>query len=552
MTVGETREVEAVPNLSAYTASGSFSKSGTCIAITANGSYYCKIKANYVGTGTLSYWGAVARSNTWTTETYDYYWDVEVKAKPGDNTGGGTSVTTKYTGDVPTDDWQKSGNYSISWYNKNAKEYTLSTNKELAGMAYLINNGYTEFEGKTIKLTNNIDLSGKKWVQCKSFKGTFDGQGHIVAGIYMGNDDTDQINYGFWKTMTNASISNITMKGVANFAYTKKSAEDTAAGGITGYAKNSSFERCVMDIDMYFSRGECTAWGWTASEESDLGGLVGEADKSTFRYCSYFGNINCSLPAAFGPQGVFIGGIFGNSYGGTVEYCETLSSSFLVTDYGQSSMWRSIFGIGYNIGGYNYGNVKCCRSIIDNIIVENTNSPSVNVNEVVYFIGGIARLYDHIFVNSYAVISNLKINSKQPLTEIYYGALGYSNSTLSPAGCFSNNDVIIDSNKNIGKINNRYTCYDGTTSFSKEQMQSSAFLEELNMYPTLEMDGPIWTQDSNGGYPYIAELYKTTDVKAPKVKDADSVQSIYSLSGQRLDKPRKGINIIGGKKVVVK
>ena len=80
MQVGETRSVEAVPPISAYTASGSFSKTGTCVAITANGSYTCKIRANYVGKGTLSYWGSVARSNSWTTEIYDLYWDVEVKA----------------------------------------------------------------------------------------------------------------------------------------------------------------------------------------------------------------------------------------------------------------------------------------------------------------------------------------------------------------------------------------------------------------------------------------------------------------------------------------
>lgn len=80
MQVGETRTVEAVPPISAYTASGSFSKSGTGFWISANGSYTCRITATYVGTGTLSYWGSVARANTWTTDIYDMYWDVEVKS----------------------------------------------------------------------------------------------------------------------------------------------------------------------------------------------------------------------------------------------------------------------------------------------------------------------------------------------------------------------------------------------------------------------------------------------------------------------------------------
>lgn len=539
MQVGETREVEAVPPISAYTASGSFSKTGTCIAITANGSYTCRIKANYVGTGTLSYWGAVARSNSWTTETYDMYWDVEVKASPENNTGGSTSAATQYTGEIPADNWQKSGNYSISWYNKNAKEYVITSNKELAGMTYLINNGYTDFAGKTIKLANDIDLGGKKWVQCNSFKGTFDGQGHIVSGIYMDTDDALQLNYGFWKTMTDASVSNVTMSGVANFAYTKETATETSAGGLVGEAMRTNFEKCWVNIDMYFSRGECPS--------SYIGGIAGYTSGGNFSYCSFSGNIKCNLPAAFGPQGVYIGGIIGQNGSGTVEYCETLSSYFQVTDYAQSSLQRCIFGI----VGFNLGNLKCCRSIIEKIVVDNTNSPSVNVNEVEYLIGGIARSTKKL-VNSYAIISNLRLNSKHPFTGFYYGGLGCTNDSQTPLGSFSNNGVVVEANKDLKKVWEKYTFYDGSTSFSKEQMQTSAFLEELNMYPMLEMDGPVWAQDIDGGYPYIAELYQTTPVIAPKAKESVSGQSIYNLSGQRLGKPRKGINIIGGKKVMVK
>ena len=76
--VGEEYIVSAVPT-SGFTASGSFSKDGTCFVITANGSYYCTIKANKAGKGTLSYWGSVVPSNSWSTYIYDYYWDIEVK-----------------------------------------------------------------------------------------------------------------------------------------------------------------------------------------------------------------------------------------------------------------------------------------------------------------------------------------------------------------------------------------------------------------------------------------------------------------------------------------
>lgn len=61
------------------------------------------------------------------------------------------------------------------------------------------------------------------------------------------------------------------------------------------------------------------------------------------------------------------------------------------------------------------------------------------------------------------------------------------------------------------------------------------------------------TATANNG---ITERCMVT-VKDPTVihdvkKDFDSHAPIYNLNGQRLDKPQKGINIIGGKKVVVK
>ena len=43
-----------------------------------------------------------------------------------------------------------------------------------------------------------------------------------------------------------------------------------------------------------------------------------------------------------------------------------------------------------------------------------------------------------------------------------------------------------------------------------------------------------------------------TGIKGVVADDIKKDATIYNLSGQRLDKPRKGINIIGGKKVMVK
>ena len=103
--------------------------------------------------------------------------------------------------------------------------------------------------------------------------------------------------------------------------------------------------------------------------------------------------------------------------------------------------------------------------------------------------------------------------------------------------------------KSSGSGNGLRTCFDGATSYNSEQMQTSEFLTALNIYPTIEMDGPVWRIDSEG-YPYIGELYNTkiANVKA----DMLSTPKIYDLQGKQLKSYRKGINIIGGRKVIVK
>ena len=47
------------------------------------------------------------------------------------------------------------------------------------------------------------------------------------------------------------------------------------------------------------------------------------------------------------------------------------------------------------------------------------------------------------------------------------------------------------------------------------------------------------------------ELYTTTDIKNANT-DNQREPAIFNLSGQKLSQPQRGINIINGKKVVVK
>ena len=551
MQVGETRSVEAVPPISAYTASGSFSKTGTSFAITANGSYTCKITATYVGTGTLSYWGSVARSNTWTTETYDMYWDVEVKGN-GESSGASSGSNTEEFDEVqePTDDWGKSGNYSISWYNKNKTVFTISTNKELAGMAYLVNNGYTTFENCTITLANDIDMSDKKWLSCKTFNGKFDGRGHRIYGVFIGTDEETQISFGFWRTLSKATVTNLNLEGTAKYYAKEENNKNVFAGGLAGnVSSNSLIQNCVVNVDVYFKRGavsaHATVWGSdNVAESSYVGGIAGNLE-GEIKNCINLGSIRYFARENWIPQGLHMGGIAGYSdfFRGKIGYCENLSPMFKIVENNVGSTNQKFIKF---INGISFGGtLTCCRSVIDEIYADVTSHSGVTT----LYLSGIG--VGGTTTNCYSVISRMNIKTKYSDYSINYGGISANSidrKNPNPQACFSNNDVYIarDDSKAVGEGQH------GSNAFSSEQMRSAAFLEELNMYPTLEMDGPVWAQDSDGGYPYIAELYQTTSVVVPKVNESISNHTIYNLSGQRLDKARKGINIIDGKKVMVK
>ncbi|MBR1669004.1 MAG: hypothetical protein IJ693_12125, partial [Bacteroidaceae bacterium] len=56
---------------------------------------------------------------------------------------------------------------------------------------------------KTIKLAADLDLGGKIWVPIgssddASFRGSFDGQNHTVANLYISNANDKQEYFGFF------------------------------------------------------------------------------------------------------------------------------------------------------------------------------------------------------------------------------------------------------------------------------------------------------------------------------------------------------------------
>jgi len=201
------------------------------------------------------------------------------------------------------------GDADTTWYtnDKDATEYTITTAEELAGLARLVNgtvgNGTYSMNSKTIKLGNNIVLNDttnwrnwatsnselKQWTpigtaEANRFKGTFDGDGYTVSGVYINGNGQSQGLFG----MSDGTIKNL---GVVA-SYIKG---DKRVGGLMGFNNNAG--------------GTITnsyATGNVSGTSQYVGGLVGHnAGPIINSYAT--GNVS---------SGGFVGGLAGSSDNG--------------------------------------------------------------------------------------------------------------------------------------------------------------------------------------------------------------------------------------------
>ena len=211
------------------------------------------------------------------------------------------------------------GTSDVSWYNTTGTAFYISTPAQLAGLAKLVNDGTTTFEGKTVVLQNDIDLGSKNWTPIGStatisstlptatFKGTLEGLGHKVKnltvdvttgyqsvgffGVLSGKvknvgfenakiktrENTNNIAIGTVCSILNstAEITNCYVKNAEVAFSTNDSKNPTYVGGIAGIALSGSTLKNVYAIDIKLTQNSATTgkisgavagtcWGTTA------------------------------------------------------------------------------------------------------------------------------------------------------------------------------------------------------------------------------------------------------------------------------------------------
>jgi hypothetical protein len=236
----------------------------------------------------------------------------------------------------------------IGWYTANpeADTFWISTADELAGLAELVNgseeNNFKDtinFAGKTIVLTDDIDLSGygvdsefndgKGWVPIgayetsnhplepilfpdRPFYGVFDGSGKMISGLINNTD----LFWGaglFGHLGSGGEVKNVGLVDVKLISY--DGIKYSSTGSVVGWVNGGNVTNCYST-------------GIIAIDRGIVGGVVGVVGGGSVTNCYFIGTISVNDGHAGGVAGfVFNGSSMINSYStATINALGTISA----------------------------------------------------------------------------------------------------------------------------------------------------------------------------------------------------------------------------------
>ena len=184
------------------------------------------------------------------------------------------------------------GTADTKWYyeaiaNENTN-FIITTAEQLAGFAALVNDG-DDFSGKTVTLKTDViwntgdashfatTVPSNVWTPIKEFKGTFDGDGHAISGLYFKN--TSISNVGLFAKLNGATVENVS---VVNSYF----AANRLVGAIAGLSegKASTIKNCYSDAIIFSN---------TSENKSFAGGILGQGTVSgiAVENCWFAGSI---------------------------------------------------------------------------------------------------------------------------------------------------------------------------------------------------------------------------------------------------------------------
>lgn len=386
--------------------------------------------------------------------------------------------------------------------------YQLSNAKQLQLFAMHVNSGQSE---SSAVLTDDIDMAqlsatpeefdlawtpiglwGDKSI---AYKGHFDGQGHTIKNF---TSSSTQDFFGLFGVIsTGAVIENFTIYGDIATVY-------QYTGGVAGYSRDT--ETVIRNVHSYVNINN----SYVGARQ---GGILGTAQsgKAIVENCTYSGTLDGNDNAGNG------------NYGGIIGYILNNAAAIAVIN----------------------------NCLFDGQVVNNNPTPG-NCT-----FGGIVGYNNSGTVTIKNCLSIGTVRSTR--YSQFFGAINGNNST------FENNYYVGD-NVN-GQGSGGTVAGPAPVKVTAEQLASGEICFKLNG----EQEVPAWYQtltgDEKDTYPVLDPTHKvvlydeTNGYHNAGEEDPDGINNvnenlnlnnagIFNLSGQRMSKLQKGINIIGGKKIL--
>jgi hypothetical protein len=260
--------------------------------------------------------------------------------------------------------WSDAVNRDESWVHDGDLS-VVSTAQELAQFAWLVNHG-ENFEGRTVALAADIDLSAHGWVPAGAgffadsdnedefvFSGIFDGGGHVVSGlVVIPKEDEPYYNAGLFGKIDGGAVYDVTLQ-IAQVV-----SDAWEVGGLAGYVYNATIENILVENE------DSASFAIANLDGSYIGGVVGGAEVSSFRNVRNHAGINASSAWSIGGiAGVaYSSDIFDSSNAGAISFANAPGVSSIVGGiagevYGDTANDREGHSLNFIVNAFNVGRI---------------------------------------------------------------------------------------------------------------------------------------------------------------------------------------------------
>lgn len=371
--------------------------------------------------------------------------------------------------------------------------YQISTAEELAWFAADVNSGNGKINAV---LLNDIDLAGKMWVPIGEgftgeatycFQGIFDGAGHTIKNMYVADN---QGPIGLFGKLKNAEIKNLTVDGIVTSAGNSSANYKAYAGGIAGYAVDSSIINCVNEATIK-SAVEYPKDG-SSLQILNVGGILGAAENKVFiEKCVNKGNIDAEYCKAIG--GILGESLASGSNGPSLSQCANFGNIRYEEKYTPTGNVKASCGAGGIIGivSKDDTDISYCYNAGDIKGVEN--------------VGGIVGYVTTSYYDECLIVKNSYNCGKISASTAFCGAIAGS----AMSGEFLDKVYMLDKSaaKSIGYI----ILENDIKTISSDKLMGEEIVKSLNGDDAVFMKS---IAEVNNGYPIFTWQLVDKDIKA--------------------------------------